>query len=155
MALDENGRRLKIWKVEARPLVQSRRVRVDTCVSKGSKEGVMNSLTGMESVKELECCTLRPYHREGRYFELLPYRISDDGPETFDLLTFEPLHNMYLGLPIMLKHCAIYYMSSKRLLTRMRGRTEGPQTILSSQKVALSGCDMLLANNNDDSGRLW
>lgn len=68
----------------------------------------MNSLTGMESIKEwLECCILGPYHREGRYLELLPYRITDDGPETFDLLMFEHPHNMYLGLPIMLKHCAI------------------------------------------------
>lgn len=65
--------------------------------------------------------------------------------DLYSILTYEPLHNLFLGLSRLLKFCLILYLSSKLLSTKQSGRGKKPRVFNSIKTAVLRGCNTVLA----------
>ena len=66
-------------------------------------------------------------------------------PDLYSIFTFEPLHNLFLGVSKLLKVCMIQYMSSAELYTKNPGRGKRPRLFSSIRTSVLRGCNTVLA----------
>lgn len=66
-------------------------------------------------------------------------------PDLYSIFTFEPLHNLFLGVSKLLKHCFFLYLSSENLTTQPTGSHTGPPLFSSVKTAVLRGCNSVLS----------
>lgn len=70
----------------------------------------------------------------------------------YDIFTFEPLHNLHLGISKLLKNCTYNLVSSKYPAKFSTSKTAKQSAICSKKTAILSGCNTLLRAIERDSG---
>lgn len=63
--------------------------------------------------------------------------------DVYSIFTFEPLHNLHLGISKLVKECTMSYLSSDRLMTG--GGEKGRKPFVKVRTRILRGCNALLA----------
>ena len=66
-------------------------------------------------------------------------------PDLYSIFTFEPLHNLFLGVSKLLKHCMFQYLSSQTLSTKPSGLQTVPRLFSSVKTAVLRGCNSILS----------
>ena len=72
--------------------------------------------------------------------------------DIYDLFTFEPLHNLHLGISKLLKQCTFHYVTSKHRVSFQHMRKSIKVTIGSKKSPILRGCNNYLRAIQEDSG---
>ena len=70
----------------------------------------------------------------------------------YDIFTFEPLHNLHLGISKLLKNCTFNLISSNYPAMFSTNKNAKPSVIRSKKTSILSGCNTLLRAIERDSG---
>lgn len=70
---------------------------------------------------------------------------KSSSPDLYSIFTFEPLHNLFLGVLKFVKTCMIQYVSSNDLYTKHSGRGKRPRMFSSIRTSVLRGCNTALA----------
>ena len=78
-----------------------------------------------------------------------PSFLSDD---LYNIFTFEPLHNLHLGISKLLKSCTFQLVSSKYPARYSFGKKTTSSTMQSKKVPLLSACNTLLRTMEKDSG---
>jgi len=72
--------------------------------------------------------------------------------DIYELFTFEPLHNLHLGISKLLKQCTYYYVTSKHRVSFQHFKRNARVTIGSKKAAILRGCNTYLRAIDEDSG---
>ena len=72
--------------------------------------------------------------------------------DIYELFTYEPLHNLHLGISKLLKQCTYYYVTSKHRVSFQHVRRNAKMTIGSKKSAILRGCNSYLRAIETDSG---
>ena len=129
---------------------ESIRQKVETIVCEAQNSN-MSKTSMVESCKELlNSKSLAPWPS---FLEDLktsnPFFIPID---IYELFTYEPLHNLHLGISKLLKQCTYYYVTSKHKVSFQHIRKNTKMTISSKKSAIMRGCNNYLRAIQSDSG---